>query len=87
MILGEHMKYYYLDLNRDTIQKLSHKIFTENIKVSDFVKQKIKDCETKIKKDNRILGFALPLHNKSTKEIQIILEEQQIPFTITEHHN
>lgn len=87
MILGTHMKYYYLDLNKDSLQKLSHKIFTDDIKISDFAKQRITDCEAKIKKDNKILSFGLPLHNKSTKEILTILEEQQIPFTITEHHN
>lgn len=80
------MKYYYLDLNRKTCAKLYDIALNDNT-INNFVKIKINDLQLKFNEDEKILMVGLPLKNKSTKDILTILEENNLDFEITEHHN
>lgn len=80
--------YYYLDLNREDCIELYNTLANEDIETNNwFVQQKIQEVYDKFNKDKKILTIGLPLKNQSTKDILTILEENNIHFTITTHHN
>lgn len=79
------MRYYYVDINKETIKKLYDIVQTTNIQ--GFIAEKIRQLDKKVQKDNRIVVIGLPLKNQSTKDVLTILEENNLDFEINEHHN
>lgn len=81
------MKYYYLDLNKETVRTLYDKVcITDEIEVSSFTRIKIQEIDKKFQ-DKNLLIIGLPLKNQSTKEILTVLEENNLDFEINTHHN